>query len=237
MEKQAMKINNWKDGITDSLPILIGYIPIAMAFGILAKSCDLSLIETGLFSIMVFAGASQFIALNLLIIGVGIQEIILTTLLVNFRHFLMGASITTKLDSSLMKWKNLIAFGITDELFSVLSFKRGKLNTSYVLVLEYLSYFSWVFGTIIGYLAGGLLPKILVNSMGIALYAMFIAILVPEIKKSISVAILAISSGLLNYVFTNIFSFAKGWSIILSIVIVSFIGSLTVDTKDVILDE
>ena len=83
---------DFKDALKSGLPIFIGYVPPAIAFGILAKSSGVSLIETMMFSGVVFAGASQFIALNLLMTGMGFSGIILTTLLVNFRHFLMSSS-------------------------------------------------------------------------------------------------------------------------------------------------
>ncbi len=222
-----------KEGIKAGLPIVVGYIPIAMSFGILAKTVGLSMIDSFLFSAIVFAGASQFMALNLLVAGVGAGEIILTTLLVNFRHFLMSASLATKITKDMKKWIPLIAFGVTDESFSVASFKEGNLTKQFIIALQLLSYSAWVLGTVLGYGVGELLPPDITGSMGIALYAMFIAILLPEAKKSKKVLVLAILSGVFNTVFGYVHFLPKGWTMILAIVLSAGIGTYFDNRKEV----
>ncbi|WXR62037.1 AzlC family ABC transporter permease [Peptostreptococcaceae bacterium AGR-M142] len=213
-----------KEGFYDALPMMIGFIPIAMTFGVLAKNDGIDMFTTVLFSSLVFAGASQFIALNLLLVGCSAGEIIITTLLVNFRHFLMSASLSNRLDKSLKKISPIIAFGVTDESFSIMSFKEGELSKEYIITLEYLAYFAWVAGTFLGFLLGGILPVSLTNAMGISLYAMFIAILVPEVKKSNVPLVLALLSGLSNFLLKSIVGLQSGWSIVLSIILVSMLG-------------
>ncbi len=133
MEKGEHNALGIKEGVVAGLPLVIGYFPVAVAFGILAKTTGISLMESFLFSFFVFAGASQFMALNLLAVGAGVGQIILTTLLVNFRHFLMSASLTTRITKDMKKWVPLIAFGVTDEVFSVVSFKEEDLTTKFIL--------------------------------------------------------------------------------------------------------
>jgi 4-azaleucine resistance transporter AzlC len=224
MEKECELTYSFKDGLIDGLPIVIGYVPIAMAFGILSKSVDITMTNSVLFSALVFAGASQFMALNLLYLGAGIGEIILTTLLVNLRHFLMSASLATRLPKNI-KSSIPVAFGITDETFSVASFKEGTITKEYMISLEFTVYSCWVLGTAFGYIVGGVLPAIVKDSMGIALYAMFVAILTPEIKKSIKVAILAGLSGVVNTICNCFLGVPQGWSIIISIVTISLLGA------------
>jgi len=214
----------FKDGFYDSVPLIIGFIPIAMTFGLLARSNAFSLFETTAFSMFVFAGSSQFIAINLLALNTDISQIIIATLLINFRHFLMGLSIKNKFDKSLKPFIPLIAFGITDETFSILSFKKENLTKEYTLSLELFAYLSWVGGTFSGYVIGNFLPQIVQKSMGIALYALFISLLIPEVKKEYKYLYLAIISGVLNTVFIKIFLIPQGWSIILSIIITSLLG-------------
>jgi len=216
--------NGFRDGIVDGIPIFLGYITVAITFGILSKNVGITMVDSILFSVLVFAGASQFIALNLLLLGVGVGEIVLTTLLVNFRHFLMSASLATKMTKDMKRWSPLIAFGVTDEVFSVASFKKGPITRKYILSLEFVAYTAWVSGTIIGYLVGGILPDMVRDSMGIALYAMFAAILIPEVKKSGRGVILVCLSGAVNTLCQYFFAFPQGWSIVISIVIVSSIG-------------
>lgn len=215
---------NIKDAVNDGIPIVMGFIPIAMAFGILSKSAGITLFESLGFSMIVFAGASQFIALNLLIAGAAIGEIILTTFLVNFRHFLFAASLSPKLTKDMKKAVPFIAFGLTDEIFSVASLKKKELTKEYMLVLEFSVYLALAFGTFLGYVLGGVLPTVVQLSMGIALYALFTAILVPEMKKSFKVVLLLIMSGITNTVCLYVFTFPQGWSIVISIILVSILG-------------
>ncbi|WDP92005.1 MAG: AzlC family ABC transporter permease [Desulfobacter sp.] len=217
------------------IPIFIGYFPAAVAFGILAKTCGVSLLEAFLFSSVVFAGASQFIALNLLVTGMGPVGIILTTLLVNFRHFLMSTYLATRIKERAAAWYLPMAFGITDESFSVFSFTREKLTRTFVLVVEVTAYSGWVSGTLAGFLLGGFMPPVLTQSMGVALYALLLAILMPEIKSSHRSLFLALSSGLLNWLLVHLDILPKGWNIIVCILVIAGVGavlSLTTPQKE-----
>lgn len=221
-----------KEAVKAGIPIFIGYFPAAVAFGILAKNCELVLLESVMFSAVVFAGASQFIALNLLMTGMGPAGIILTTLLVNFRHFLMSASLSKRVGHFAKKDLCLVAFGVTDEVFSVLSFKKGPLSKGYVLTLEMSAYSGWVSGTITGFIMGGFLPQMITSSMGVALYALLLAILLPEIKQSVTACALALLSGLLNTVLIRIDFLPQGWSIIICILVIAFLGSFLLVAPD-----
>lgn len=233
MEKENSKSLGVKDGIVAGLPIVIGYIPVAMAFGILSRTIGISIIDSLLFSVFVFAGASQFMALNLLHLGTGIIEIILTTLLVNFRHFLMSASLATRITEDMKKWVPLFAFGITDEIFSVASFTKEQITKEFIIALQLAAYLSWIFGTGFGYLIGEILPNIIKSSMGIALYAMFAAILIPEVKKSSKVLIMVLLSGFLNTLLSYLKITTDGWNLVLTIIFVSAIGAFTIKEEEV----
>ncbi|MDA3791815.1 MAG: AzlC family ABC transporter permease [Desulfobacula sp.] len=211
--------------LKSGIPIFIGYVPAAIAFGILSKGCGITLLESFLFSAVVFAGASQFIALNLLMTGMGPGGIILTTLLVNFRHFLMSAYLSTRIGKMAKRYVFMIAFGVTDEVFSVLSFKKGRLSKPFVFILEISAYSGWVSGTMAGYILGGFLPDILTRSMGVALYALLLAMLLPEIKKSVKAMILTIASGLLNTILIKLDFLPNGWTIIVCILVIALAGS------------
>ena len=219
--------------IKAGIPIFIGYAPAAAAFGILSKSCGIGLFECFLFSSLVFAGASQFIALNLLITGMGPVGIVMTTLLVNFRHFLMSAYLATRIRHIARKYHFLVAFGVTDEVFSVLSLHKGTLSKTLIFILQLSAYSAWVSGTLAGYMMGSFLPEKLTQSMGVALYALLLAILLPEMKKSAKVIFLAIGSGILNTIVTNLDLLPNGWSIIFCIVAISLIGSFINEKEQV----
>ncbi len=216
-----------------AIPIFIGYVPAAVAFGILSKGCGITLLQCFLFSAVVFAGASQFIALNLLMTGMGGGGVILTTLLVNFRHFLMSASLSTRVSRMSRKAHVLMAFGVTDEVFSVLSFRKGTLTKRFVFLLELSAYSAWVSGTVAGYILGGFLPDILTKSMGVALYALLLAILVPELRNSIKAVVLAVASGLLNSFLIKLNILPDGWTIIVCILVVALAGTFFMVDDDV----
>ncbi len=217
--------SDFRKSLQAALPIFIGYFPAAAAFGILAKGVGISFFECFLFSAIVFAGASQFIALNLVVTGMSPGGVILTTLLVNFRHFLMSASLFTRIKHIEKKFYFPMAFGITDEVFSVLSFTKGRLSKTFIFFLELSAYSAWVSGTIAGFILGGFLPDVLTKSMGVALYALLLAILLPEIKKSTKSLILAVSAGLLNTVLIKLEFLPKGWTIIVCILVIASVGA------------
>ena len=207
-----------------------------MTFGILAKEVGIGIIPCIMFSVLVFAGASQFIALSLIQIGGGFGEIVLTTLLVNFRHFLMSASLAPKLDDSIRKIKPLIAFGVVDEIFSLASFKEDGLTKEYLITLQTIGYLSWNLGTILGYVVGGILPTLVKASMGIGLYAMFASILTPQFRKEKKAIILSLSAGIINTICIYVVKLPQGWSIVIAIVLVAGWGSI-VYGKEGALDE
>lgn len=213
-----------KQGIVVALPIIIGYFPIAMAFGLMAKNTSISFLDTSLFSMMVFAGASQFMALDLIGAGVTWANIILATFLLNLRHLMMTASLAVEFKSIPKKFLPLIGFGITDETFSVISFNKDKISTSFVLVLNFLSYSSWVIGTMVGYIVGEIIPAPLQTSLSIGLYAMFAALLFPEINKSKNIFFLSIISAIVYIILFYSNLFTSGWDIILGIIISSALG-------------
>lgn len=220
------KSREYKIALSDGIPIMIGFIPIGMTFGILSKEVGLSFISCMLFSLAVFAGASQFIAISLIQMGAGIGEIVLTTMLLNFRHFLMSASLGAKLGDSIKGIRPLVAFGIVDEIFSLASFKDGGVTKEYLVTLQIIGYISWNIGTGLGFVLGGILPTILRASMGIGLYAMFAAILAPKIKQSHRALILALMAGAINSLLILILNIPQGWSIVITIIIVASYGSL-----------
>lgn len=232
MEDIYDKQSSFKEGIISGLPIVFGYLPVAMAFGLLAKTINVSLLDSFLFSSMVFAGASQFMALELIRSGMTASSIILATFLLNLRHLMMSASLSLKLEPGInRKWLPGIAFGVTDETFSIASLKSGQVTTSYLLALQGISYLSWVLGTIAGYIAGSIIPTAVQNSLGIGLYAMFAAILIPEIKKSSSILFLSIGSGAVYVLISYLKLFSGSWNLIASIIISSTAGVILLKDK------
>lgn len=206
-----------KSGFQSGMSIALGFIPIAITFGILAKSSGISLLECIGFSAIVYAGASQFMALDLLNSGAGIVSIIFTVFLFNFRHFIMGASLSTKLDKTCLKWRPLIAHWMTDETYSIAYLKQESVGIHFYLPMAATAYVSLSVGSLLGFQLGSVLPSALNQSMGIALYAMFLAILTPEFKKSVKTIGVVLTSGILSILIHNIKFIPQGWHIIIII--------------------
>ncbi|HLO12972.1 MAG TPA: AzlC family ABC transporter permease [Pseudoneobacillus sp.] len=219
----SKEVTEFKKGVQSGLSIAIGYFPIALTFGLLAKTTGLTILETVMMSIIVFAGASQYISLSLLTLGTGTFEIILTTFIVNIRHFLMSASLNEKCDDDRTIYKLLYSFGITDETFSVAATKEGNVSTGYIFGVISVSYASWVVNSGIGHLVGASLPNTLQESMTVALYAMFIGLLVPSMKKSWKVVFLATLAAVFNSIFTFAELLSTGWAIVASTILSAFI--------------
>lgn len=220
-------------GVKAGTGIAIGYAPIAVTYGLLAKTTGLTMGETLLLSMIVYAGAAQYIALNLLVLGTGAIEIILTTFIVNIRHFLLSASLNEKSrkEDSVIK-KMIYAFGITDETFSVAAVKPGELTAGYMYGLNVTAYGSWVLFSGIGHLFGASLPQILQESMSVALYAMFIGLLVPTLKGSWKLVFLAAIAASFNCIFIMGDILSNGWAIVASALLSAFLLELLSTLKE-----
>ncbi|QOY34116.1 AzlC family ABC transporter permease [Anaerobacillus isosaccharinicus] len=219
--------SEFQKGVIAGISIALGYLPVALTFGFIAETTGLTLIETIGMSAFVYAGAAQYMSLSLLAIGTGAIEIIFTTFIINIRHLLMSTAINEKAEKDHPIIKGLYAFGMTDEVFAVTSTKEGRLTSSYILGVALIAYSSWVVNSGIGYIIGTSLPEMLQKSMSIALYALFIALLVPSLKKHRKIVYLALFAGVLNSFLSMVIP--SGWSIIIatlaSAVLIEFIYS------------
>lgn len=212
----ARKTSSFRNGLQAGVSIAIGYIPIAITFGLLAKSAGLTVSETVLMSLLVFAGAAQYMSLNMIVLGSGVFEIVMTTFILNIRHFLMSASLNEKVEEKSLWKKSLFSFGITDETFSVTATKEGTIQTGYMFGVILIAYSSWVVSSGIGHAIGSSLPSSLQESMAVALYAMFVGLLMPSLKRHRKVVVLAGTAAILNSVFSLVIGIAAGWSIVLA---------------------
>lgn len=227
---QSSSKSLFMEGTKAGIPIAIGYIPIAITFGLLAKSLAIPNYVSLLMSFLIYAGASQFIGINLLFLGASFGEIVITTFILNLRHFLMTATLAQRLETKVSKkWRSVLAFGITDETFSLNILRSNEqLSPYFMLGMNTIAFASWNLGTWLGVFFAAGLPELVKTSMGIALYAMFIGLLTPHLKKSkpiLLVSFLAIGiSSLIAWVpmFSGI---SNGWSIIIATIVSSAIGA------------
>lgn len=214
-------------GCKAGLPIAIGYLSISITFGVLSTAAGLHVFEATAMSALVYAGASQFIAVSLL--GTtGWLEVVFATFVLNLRHLLMSTTLALRLDTSRSK-ATFLSFGITDETFvvSTVGHQSGRLQGSYFAGIAGIAYLSWVSGTVIGALFGTFIPQSIASSLGIALYAMFIALLTPAIKASSRNLLIATSSaGLCTLLYYLTPQLSQGWAIVISTMFAASLGTL-----------
>ncbi|MBU8877399.1 AzlC family ABC transporter permease [Bacillus sp. FJAT-29790] len=228
VNKQA---SEFRKGLQSGISIAIGYAPIALTFGLLAKTTGLSIGETVLMSLIVFAGASQYISLSLLSLGTGAFEIILTTFIVNIRHFLMSTALNEKCEEDHIVNKAIYSFGLTDETFSVAATREESVTAGYMFGVISISYSSWVICSGLGHLIGASLPQTLQESMSVALYAMFIGLLVPSMKKNAKVVFLAVLAACFNTIFTLTNALSTGWAIVIATLLSAVIIEIIIGLK------
>ena len=184
----------WARGIVSAGPIVLGYVPVGFAYGVLAQKTGLSLVQTMLISIFVYAGASQFIAVGLMAAHVPAFSIILTTLIVNLRHTIMASAIAPYLRGWRKRELAAFAYELTDETFAVhiTRFAVGNPPKAEIFALNLTAQSAWVAGSLIGALTGQLIPDVRPYGLDYALTALFIALLVLQIKhwRHVSVAFL-----------------------------------------------
>jgi 4-azaleucine resistance transporter AzlC len=213
-------------GCRNGYPIAFGYFSISVTFGVLATQGGLSTSEATAMSVFVFAGASQFIALSLLAASAGWVEIVLATFVLNLRHLLMSTTLARRISTSKLK-AGILSFGITDETFVVATVgeQSKAIQGSYFAGIALIAYSSWISGTLVGSLFGEYIPASLTRSMEIALYAMFIALLVPSIKHSLQKAVVAgAGASLCTLLYYLLPSLSYGWAVVISTIFASTIG-------------
>ena len=185
-------------GVKRALPIVLGYVPIGFAYGVLAGKSGLSGTNTLLMSLIVFAGSAQFIAVGLFAGGTGPAAVIITTFVVNLRHMLMAASLAPYLSGWKKRYLAFFSYELTDETFALHSSVAGKLCDCRLeaLSLNITAQISWVLGTVLGIIASGLIGDIKPLGLDYALAAMFIGLLVGQCKSPVQVATGILSGGI-----------------------------------------
>lgn len=216
-------------GIRHGIPIALGYLSVSFAFGIQAVAGGLSPLQAVLISMMNVTSAGQLAGLNLMLQGGSLMQMALSQLTINLRYALMSLSLSQRLDGSMTTLhRMLFAFCNTDEIFAVASSQPGKVGKWYLYGLMLTPYFGWALGTWLGAAAGTLLPQFVRTALGIAIYGMFIAIVVPPVREKRAVAVVvALAAGLslcIRYIPALSF-IGSGYAIILCAVIAAGVGA------------
>lgn len=226
---QPTKKNQFFHGVKRGFPIALGYLPVSFTFGLMAVNGGLPLWLTVFISFSNLTSAGQFAGTSLILSGAGYLEITLTTFVINIRYMLMSLSLSQKLDQKIPLWQRLIfGFGITDETFSVASSEPRRLTNEYMLGLISTPILGWTLGTFLGGLICSSLPEALSSAMGIALYGMFIAIIVPPAISSRPILAIILVSVAVTFIlrYLPVFSFiSDGFRVIIATVIGAAFGA------------
>ncbi|MBE6771319.1 MAG: AzlC family ABC transporter permease [Ruminococcaceae bacterium] len=215
-------------GLSHGIPIALGYFSVSFGFGIMAVQSGLTALQAVIISITNLTSAGQAAGVGIIAAGGTLIEMALTQFVINLRYSLMGLSLSQKLSDKFTTAHRMIAsFGITDEIFAVASSQKEKLVPSYMYGLILISALGWTGGTAAGAIAGLGLPQTLTAAMGILLYGMFIAIIVPAARASrkdlVVICFAAVFSVICKYAFPAL---SSGFAIIISAVLAAVIGAL-----------
>ncbi len=236
-----MKQNEFLQGIKDGFPICMGYFSVSMAFGLSAVLSGLPVWSAIIMSLTNLTSAGQFAGANILVENGTFIELIITTLIINIRYFLMSLSVSQKVHPNLTIMERLaISFGITDEVFAVSMQRKCSLSSIYMAGLIMTPVIGWTAGTAVGAVASQYMPQILTSSMGIALYGMFIAIIIPPARENKNIAYAIILSVILSIIFEYLPLLSKisdGWAIIIITVFVSALSATFFPVKSKTIEE
>ena len=194
-------IENYKRGLLAGLPIGLGYTSVSFTFGIIAISYGLTWWEATLISLTTVTSAGQFSGIQTMLVPGLWLDMLISQITINLRYSFMSIALSQKLDKKFRGiWKWIFGFMITDEIFAV-GISEKKITRSYFAGLCTLPYIGWCLGTLMGALLGNVLPAAILSALGLALYGMFIAIVVPEAKKEHSILIAVIIAAGLSTAF------------------------------------
>ena len=211
--------------------MIFGFIPVGIAYAIMARQAGMTVQQTCMMSLCVFAGASQMMSAGMYAQGASIFAMILTTFILNLRHIIMSLCVANRMEKCSPEIKLLAGFGVTDETFAIFSTEKRENSTVWFLLgLITVSYLSWNVGTFAGAIASDFLPEVVTASLGIALYAMFIALLVPNLTGNLRLLILVAVTALCNTLLCQFLGSSA--ALIVSTLLCAFLGVFFVDLKE-----
>jgi len=223
-------------GLKKGIPIALGYLAVSFAFGVMCVNGGISPLMATIISFTNLTSAGQFAGVKLIFQVGSFLEIGLTVFLINLRYALMSLSLSQKIDKKMKWYERLIcSFGITDEIYAVAITEEKTVNTKYLLGLITLPLTGWTLGTLIGCLSTNLFSNNFLNAMSIALYAMFIAIIVPDAKKYKNVLTVCLISIVLSCCFEYIpviNQIGLGFKTIITTIIACTLGALIFPRKE-----
>ncbi|MBQ7265780.1 MAG: AzlC family ABC transporter permease [Firmicutes bacterium] len=226
---------SFKKGINDGIPIALGYFSVSFTFGLAAVKAGLYIWQAVFVSLFCLTSAGQFAGLDIMTAGGSCFEMVAAQLVINLRYSLMSIAVSQKCDNTVTLPKRfLIGYGITDEIFAVAVGKNKSVSKLYMYGLILTPVLGWCFGTLFGAILGNVLPDILTASLGIAIYGMFIAIILPPVrdnKKILFVMAIAVFISCIRYYTPVRDIITSGFTVIIASVVASVLGAVFFPTE------
>lgn len=228
--------NSFKKGLKDGLPIGLGYFSVSFTFGMMAVSAGIPVWAAVLISMTNLTSAGQFAGLSIIAGAGSLVEMAMTQLVINARYSLMSLTLSQKMEKRFSIPKRLIAaFSNTDEIFAVAVNLGKEIGAKYYSGLSIIPYACWTLGTLFGAVSGGFLPPVVNDALGLAIYAMFIAIIIPPAKKSAPIRLVIFAAVILSCLFYFVpflKNVSSGFSIIICAVAASIIAAIVNPVND-----
>lgn len=222
-------MNDLKQGMKDGIPIALGYVSVSFTFGLMAISVGMSWWQAVLISMTNLTSAGQFAGLDIMMAGGTLIEMALSQFIINVRYALMSLSLSQKVDKT---WNTFYRFivgaGITDEIFAVATSRERKVSRNYMFGLITIPYIGWAGGTFAGAVVGGILPEMVRSALGIAIYGMFLAIIIPKARENINYLKVIVIAIVLSCIFRwlpVLNRISSGFVIVICAVVASVVGA------------
>ena len=220
-----MRSESFRKGVKDGIPIGLGYFAVSFTFGMMAVADGLSIWQAVLISLTNVTSAGQFAGLEIMVMSGSYWEMALTQLIINLRYCLMSFSLAQKFrrDESLVH-RYIAAFGVTDEIFGISASQPGKVSAFYNYGAMCVAIPGWVLGTLAGAISGNLLPDFMMSALSVAIYGMFLAIIIPPAKQNKAVLAVVVAAMLISTLFKVIpflSEVSSGFVIIITTLIVA----------------
>lgn len=232
MKKEENMLSNYTfvRGMRDGIPICLGYFAVSFALGIAGRGVGMNAVQAFVMSLTMVASAGQFAAITLIGAGAGIIEMITTTIVVNLRYLLMSCSLTQKLSPETKLLHRLaLSYCMTDEIFGLSISVDGFLQPVYTYGITMISVSGWCLGTVLGVVAGNILPALVTNALGVAMYGMFLAIIIPPAKENhflgALVAVSMAASGLFS-ILPYLKAISSGFRVIILTILIAGIAAV-----------
>ena len=232
MKKDENMLSNYTfvRGMRDGIPICLGYFAVSFALGIAGRGVGMNAVQAFVMSLTMVASAGQFAAITLIGAGAGIIEMITTTVVVNLRYLLMSCSLTQKLSPETKLLHRLaLSYCMTDEIFGLSISVDGFLRPVYTYGITMISVSGWCLGTVLGVVAGNILPALVTNALGVAMYGMFLAIIIPPAKENhflgALVAVSMAASGLFS-ILPYLRAISSGFRVIILTILIAGIAAV-----------